>query len=75
MPSKEEGCLARESSRTLAAFIGRGQAACVRLIVGDQEIEVPMTALEILVEILAQMARANAVSIAPIHSELTPQTS
>ena len=73
LPTEQEALLASESSRLLAACIGRGPAARLRVIDGDQDIEVPVSALKLLVDILAQMAHGNAVSIVPIHAELTTQ--
>lgn len=72
-PSDQDARLAGESSRLLAACIGKGPTARVRVIDGDQEIEVPVSALRLLVDILAQMAQGNAVSIVPVHAELTTQ--
>jgi excisionase family DNA binding protein len=73
LPTEQEAKLARESSRLLAACIGRGKTARLRVIDGEDEITVPVSALRLLVDILAQMAEGNAVTIRPIHSELTTQ--
>ena len=73
LPTEEEAKLARESSRLLAAFVGRGKTARLKIVVGKEEITVPVSALRLLVDILAQMAEGNAVTIMPIHSELTTQ--
>ncbi len=39
----------------------------------DTSLEIPGQALRLLVEILAQIANGNAVTVAPIHAELTTQ--
>lgn len=73
VPTKHDAELAKKSSRLLAACIGQGDVA--RLVVhdGDQQIDVPVSALRMLVSILAQMAQGNAVSLVPFHAELTTQ--
>jgi excisionase family DNA binding protein len=73
LPTDQEAALARVSSRTLAACIGHGPSARLRVVDGNDEIEVPVAALRMLVDILANMAEGNAISIVPIHAELTTQ--
>ena len=73
LPTGQEAQLARESRRLLAACIGRGESARLTVIVENQEIDVPASALRMLVDILAQMAQGNAVTIVPYHAELTTQ--
>ena len=73
LPTEQEAKLARESSRLLATCIGHGDTARLRVIDDKQDITVPVSALRLLVDILAQMAEGNAVTIMPIHAELTTQ--
>jgi excisionase family DNA binding protein len=72
-PSTDEIELAAKSSRLLAAAIGHGDAAKIRIIDGNQDITVPLPALRMLVDILAHMAEGEAVSLIPLHAELTTQ--
>ncbi len=73
MPTDAEVTLAAESSRLLAACVGPGESARLRLIDGCTEVTVPVSAIHMLVDILNQMAQGNAVSLVPIHAELTTQ--
>lgn len=73
LPTEEEAQLAAESSRKLAAIIGHGAAARLRLIDGNDEITVPVSAIPLLADILEQMAQGNAVSLVPIGHTLTTQ--
>jgi excisionase family DNA binding protein len=73
LPTEHEAKIARESSRRLAACISRGETARLRVVDDKQEFEVPLSALRMLVDILAQMAEGNAVNIVPVHTELTTQ--
>lgn len=66
---------ARESSRTLSKY---ADAARVRLTLqastGEtDELILPGPVLQILLDTLAQMAQGNAVSLVPVHQELSTQ--
>ncbi len=73
MPTDEEITLAAESSRLLAACMGKGDTAQLRLIDGNTDVTVPVSAIHMLVDILNQMAQGNTVSLVPVHAELTTQ--
>jgi len=73
LPTEEEVGLAARSSRLLAACLGAGQQARLRLIDGGTDVTVPVSAIHMLVDILNQMAQGNAVSLVPVHAELTTQ--
>jgi len=72
-PTPEEAEAARSSSRLLAACLGDGGTRRIKVIDGDEIIDVPVTALRMLVEILANMAEGKAVNIIPVKAELTTQ--
>jgi excisionase family DNA binding protein len=73
LPSEDEARVARESSRLLATIIGRGDAAQLRVVDGEDEITVPLPALRMLMSVLAQMAEGRAVTVVPYDAELTTQ--
>ncbi len=71
-PSEHEARLARESSRQLFPY--RRRNLRVRISDGNgPDIELPAAAVDLLVHLLAQMAEGNAVTLTPIHPELTTQ--
>ena len=72
-PTPEEAEAARASGRLLAAYLGDGGNGRIKVIDGDATIDVPVSALRMLVEILANMAEGKAVSIIPVKAELTTQ--
>lgn len=73
LPTQEEIKLAAESSRLMAACVGEGETAALRLIDGEIDIKIPISAIHMLRDILNQMAQGNAVSLVPVHAELTTQ--
>ena len=72
-PSDEDRQIAAESSRLLASLIGRGDKAKIRIIDGEEDITVPVSAMRMLVDILAHMADGEAMALIPQHAELTTQ--
>lgn len=71
LPSKKDAELATESSRILSALKGDG-AFRVQLE-GGQELVLPSAVKTLLMHLLTEMSRGNAVTIIPIHAELTTQ--
>ena len=71
LPSQEDARLAAESSRVLSA-LKDGGAFRVQLE-GGQELVLPSAVKTLLMHLLTEMSRGNAVTIIPIHAELTTQ--
>jgi excisionase family DNA binding protein len=77
-PSEAEKALAKESSRQLAPLIQTELPSTSISVLEDelgQKIVVPNVAINLLLEILTQMAQGNAVTLMPYHAELTTQQS
>ncbi|MFV2060267.1 MAG: excisionase family DNA-binding protein [Gammaproteobacteria bacterium] len=72
-PSDEDQAIAAISSSQLAAIIGKGDDATIRVVSQDEDITVPVSAIRMLVDILAHMAEGDAISIIPHHAEFTTQ--
>ena len=77
LPSATEVALARESSRTLSAYL-QIRAETQQIEIFDDQgtahpVRVPVSALRLLVDLLTEIGEGNAVSIIPIHAELTTQ--
>jgi len=76
-PSSADAKLAQESSRKLAKLLGAKNKELRLRIQSDNEPEetvaVPLSAVRLLTDILTEMARGNAVTLIPVHAELTTQ--
>jgi excisionase family DNA binding protein len=81
-PTAGDSDLARQSSRALSRFAGRlaESEAGVRLRVEtngenpqEEMVSIPASAFRLLMDILNEMAKGNAVTFIPIHAELTTQ--
>ena len=77
LPSQEDITLARESARALSTVL-RTRADIQEIDIHDETgavrtVRIPTSALRLLVEVLAEIGQGNAVSIIPIHAELTTQ--
>jgi len=76
IPTHKEIRQAEESSKKLAAYIQATQKPGFQLLKKGKEQEtvlIPASALRLLVVILTQMAKGNAVTLIPVHAELTTQ--
>jgi len=67
--------LARESSRRLAKYLKRSQPLRVKPEDGKNSdaVVLPASAVKLLVRLLSEMAAGNAVTLIPVHAELTTQ--
>jgi excisionase family DNA binding protein len=76
-PSEADAQLARESSRRLATRqLGRRPSVRIQLLDDGEAAEtvvVPASALRLLLHALTEMAQGNAVTLIPVHAELTTQ--
>lgn len=75
--TEQDATLAQVSSRTLASYIQNQKAYRTIRLVQDEKmsetVTIPEVAFRLLIDILAQMAQGNAVTLIPIHVELTTQ--
>ncbi|MEE9393131.1 MAG: helix-turn-helix domain-containing protein [Planctomycetota bacterium] len=74
VPTEADVLLARESSRKLSELVTGNHPLRVNTSDdGQQTIEIPAVAARLLVRLLTEMAQGNAVTLIPIHAELTTQ--
>ncbi len=75
-PTERESQLAEESSRILSFYLQDTEEQTIIVISegGQQEtVLIPAVAFNMLVNILTQMARGNAITLIPVRAELTTQ--
>lgn len=75
-PSEADTRLAQESSRSLARLLGKRRSRIrLRVQADDAEatVAIPAAAFRLLNDILTEMAKGNAVTLIPVHAELTTQ--
>jgi excisionase family DNA binding protein len=75
IPSQAEALLAKETRTLLAPFLDSDSALDLRALNSAKKptIRIPASAARLLVQILDEMSRGNAVKIIPVHAELTTQ--
>lgn len=71
VPSTDDARIAKRSSETLAEYVNHSLS--VRIGDSNNEVELPEGAVRLLVDILVNMAEGNAVTLIPVHAELTTQ--
>lgn len=77
-PSAADVQLALESSRRLTQFLAAQTGMAVRVRIGpanapEESVSIPISAFQLLNNILAEMAQGNTVTLLPVQSELTTQ--
>ena len=74
LPSAETASLARESATALSRLLHEHpQIDRARVRLDEEDLILPRAALDLLRKLLAEMAQGNAVTIVPVHAELTTQ--
>lgn len=71
LPSADDAELAAEASRQLSRTKHEGTELCVQ--VGSETLRLPKAVGDLLYHLLNEMAQGNAVTIIPVHAELTTQ--
>jgi len=77
LPDTRESELAQRGQRELAAWLSTKLDAQQISILGEDDknhtIELPTSALTMLLDVLGELAVGNAIQIVPVHAELTTQ--
>ena len=74
IPTENESHEAKAALRLLTGAPERlDEDVEVKIIIGQLEVAIPLAALTILTDVLAELANGNAVTVVPHHAELTTQ--
>jgi excisionase family DNA binding protein len=77
LPSAEEVALAKVGSQELSAVLeSSGDIQHFEVMGKDGEthsVQLPSSAVQLMIEVLTQLGQGNSVNITPIHAELTTQ--
>ena len=76
VPTAQEAAIAREASRVLAPFVDHLEN--LKFEVGEgrkapHKLSLPASAVRLLLDLLTEMAAGNAVTLIPVHAQLTTQ--
>ncbi len=75
-PTEEDVRQAKESTRRLARHVGTRRGLHIQVLEDDRPVDtlaIPAPAVRVLVDMLAEMAQGHAITVLPIHAELTTQ--
>lgn len=77
IPTEVDAKISQQSSRILASYLTTDNTVRKLKVVEDdgseKDVAIPAAAFHLLVDILSQMAQGNALTLIPIHAELTTQ--
>lgn len=76
VPTAQDAAIAREASRVLAPFVDHLDN--LRFQVGKEsnathKLSLPTSAVRLLLDLLTEMAAGNAITLIPVHAQLTTQ--
>ena len=76
VPTAQDAAIAREASRMLAPYVEHLEN--LHFQVGEekkvtQKLLLPATAVRLLLDLLTEMAAGNAITLIPVHAQLTTQ--
>lgn len=78
IPDEETAASAAEAAARLAGHLRQHPTPSGRVVLAvddapETKVGVPAAALKLFIEVLDELARGNAVTVAPVHAELTTQ--